>query len=132
MAGGGSCVSWFVGDGEGRSSPWLVVVVCESGCGGTLIVVCVWVVVVIHAPAWALVVGCGVALVVVRVWVAVVVQASTQALIECIQAITTSRQPLPMPWLSCEVVLSEMGHEIEDDEPTLSFTMVMINSCARY
>ena len=32
MAGGGSRTSWFVGDGEGRSSPWLVVVACEWDC----------------------------------------------------------------------------------------------------
>ena len=32
MAGGGSCALWFVGDGEGRSSPWLVVVACEWVC----------------------------------------------------------------------------------------------------
>ena len=32
MAGGGSRALWFVGDGEGRSSPWLVVVTCEWVC----------------------------------------------------------------------------------------------------
>ena len=32
MAGGGSRASWFVGDGEGRSPPWLVVVTCEWVC----------------------------------------------------------------------------------------------------
>ena len=52
-----------------------MVVACESGCGGALIVVHVWVVVVICAPAWALVVVC--------VWVAVVVQASMQVLVVC-------------------------------------------------
>ena len=83
MAGGGSRTSWFVGDGEGCSSPWLVVVACESGCGGALVVVRVWAVVVIRAPAWALVMGCGGALIVVHVWAAVVVQASTRALIVC-------------------------------------------------
>ena len=34
MAGGGSRASWFVGDGKGRSSPWLVVVVHEWVCHG--------------------------------------------------------------------------------------------------
>ena len=34
VAGGGSRTSCFMGDGEGRSSLWLVVVACESGCGG--------------------------------------------------------------------------------------------------
>ena len=32
MAGGGSCALWFMGDGEGRSSLWLVVVTCEWVC----------------------------------------------------------------------------------------------------
>ena len=83
MAGGGLHALWFVGDGEGHLTLWLVVVACESGCGGALIVVRAWVVVVVHAPAWALVVGCGGALVVVHVWAAVVVQASTWAFVVC-------------------------------------------------
>ena len=43
MAGGGSRPSWFVGDGEGRSSPWLVVVACEwvCYCGRSLLFVLV-------------------------------------------------------------------------------------------
>ena len=32
VACGGSGASWFVGDGEGRLSPWLVVVACEWVC----------------------------------------------------------------------------------------------------
>ena len=68
VAGRGSRWSWFVGDGEGCSSLWMVVVACESGCGEALVVVRVWAVVVVRAPVWALIVGCGgvvVALVVV-------------------------------------------------------------------
>ena len=34
VAGGGSRASWFVGNGKGRLSPWLVVVACEWVCRG--------------------------------------------------------------------------------------------------